>query len=172
MLIECPECKEKVSDTAEVCIHCGAPIVKAKKERVKFNDLPVSEQEKLRNEFYEKYPKHKTLPAKIKKTSEFIFLIWMAPIALFLVIGIILKFESTPSYVTAFISVGAFLVLTVLLIVMSNKTNRVNTVSEKRFYTWLEEKGYTVYAVLDEKSKRIYDSITDIAAEEKKYGLD
>ena len=25
-LIECPECKEKVSDKALVCIHCGFPL--------------------------------------------------------------------------------------------------------------------------------------------------
>jgi uncharacterized membrane protein YvbJ len=38
-LINCPECKNKVSNTADSCPHCGAPISGIKKRRQKSSSI-------------------------------------------------------------------------------------------------------------------------------------
>lgn len=67
-LVECPNCKQQVSDTRKNCIHCGAmlspipenEIVKEQEQKTlrKFNQLKNNEQDDLWKEFYQKYPKY------------------------------------------------------------------------------------------------------------------
>ena len=39
MLIQCPECKNSISDKANACPHCGAPNEKAKRVIDLFNNM-------------------------------------------------------------------------------------------------------------------------------------
>ena len=82
-LILCPYCKKTISDTAEICIHCGQPLQRAPqaagqpaqaqpvRENVSaartetaeqntknYEELPFEEKKKLRRQFNAKYPQY------------------------------------------------------------------------------------------------------------------
>lgn len=82
-LILCPYCKKTISDTAEICIHCGQPLRRAPqaagqpaqaqpvRENVSaartetaeqntknYEELPFEEKKKLRRQFNAKYPQY------------------------------------------------------------------------------------------------------------------
>ena len=175
MLIQCPACGEKVSDTAESCVHCGARIAKEKQKPTKFNDLPESEQEKLRAEFMETFPNHKKKFDKLQKIFKLVWggiiILLVLMIAVTFPVGI--KLGDTAAYTDLGVFGGLCFVYLVFMCICFPKLARASMVFEKRMQLWLqEEKGYTVDMVLSRKWKKIYDSIVDLAAEEKRYGLD
>lgn len=38
-LIKCPECGKEISDKAELCIHCGLPLIELKKQQKKISKI-------------------------------------------------------------------------------------------------------------------------------------
>lgn len=82
-LILCPYCKKTISDTAEICIHCGQPLRRApqaagqpaqaqpvrenvsaartesaEQKTKNYEELPFEEKKKLRRQFNAKYPQY------------------------------------------------------------------------------------------------------------------
>lgn len=66
-LIICPNCGKSISDTTEKCFHCGYNLrtqTVAPTELQRFNKLTVSEQDKLRKEYYSKNPEYESYNKK------------------------------------------------------------------------------------------------------------
>lgn len=104
-LILCPYCKKTISDTAEICIHCGQPLRRApqaatqpaqaqsvrgnvsaartesaEQKTKNYEDLSFEEKKQLRRQFNAKYPQYakydeRDLFAKKSKIFEWIFFV-------------------------------------------------------------------------------------------------
>lgn len=94
-LVKCKNCGNDVSDSAQKCPHCGCDLKTETLKKVKadnFSDLPLQDQEKLINEFYDTYPSYKNVDAKIdkclqiKKITDVISWIGLGLIILFAII--------------------------------------------------------------------------------------
>ncbi len=65
-LIECPQCGKQVSDTAELCVHCGA-VLKEPPAPKNYAELPAAEKEALDLEFEREHPACSVRRAEKKK---------------------------------------------------------------------------------------------------------
>ena len=104
-LILCPYCKKTISDTAEICIHCGQPLRRApqaatqpaqaqpvrenvsaartetaEQKTKNYEELPFEEKKQLRRQFNAKYPQYtkydeRDLFTKKSKIFEWIFFV-------------------------------------------------------------------------------------------------
>lgn len=104
-LILCPYCKKTISDTAEICIHCGQPLRRApqaatqpvqaqpvrenvsasrtesaEQKTKNYEDLSFEEKKRLRTQFNAEYPQYaqydeRDLFAKKSKIFEWIFFV-------------------------------------------------------------------------------------------------
>ena len=168
-LIECPHCKETVSDSCERCIHCGERIRKGSQggeavqeerdqgERL-FRELSKAEQESLWSEFYALYPKYEKVGVRGNSYKK---ILWYAgleacilPITAFLV-NFFLKGKdilSSETFLMGLSFIGVLFLkgmITIILMatVFLKKNKRQKLIVLKRFQAWLDaEKGinYTV----------------------------
>lgn len=115
-LILCPYCKKTISDTAEICIHCGQPLRRApqaatqpaqaqsvreyvsaartesaEQKTKNYEDLSFEEKKRLRKQFNAKYPQYtkydeRDLFAKKSKIFD-----WISGIAVVLLLVLVLR---------------------------------------------------------------------------------
>lgn len=83
-LIFCPNCGKQVSDTVDVCIHCGAPIKEALPAPKDFSGLPKEQQLAMDAEFEGRYVGHS--PMKSEKRRKRFSIICTV---IFLVLGVL-----------------------------------------------------------------------------------
>lgn len=114
-LILCPYCKKTISDTAEICIHCGQPLRRApqaagqpaqaqpvrenlsaartesaEQNTKNYEELPFEEKKQLRRQFNAKYPQYtkydeRDLFTKKSKIFGWIFFVASLPVCILMI---------------------------------------------------------------------------------------
>ena len=181
-LITCPECGKSVSDTADTCIHCGAPlrctaeVVQPEAEKEQYYKLSFSRQAELKDEFNNQFPKY----AQVKdRNNLFLALI----IVCYIVVVILLfhffyKFLITKNLSDYWFSISDYWfsitwlsialccdIIAIVLNVLKKRNKKKNLIVLKKYQTWLLHSKNIEYKVYftgkESKWQKIYDSIND-----------
>lgn len=88
-LITCPHCGKSVSDSVDICIHCGGSLHERPAVEREFAALPAEEQKNLREEFEKAYPEYKDSDKKMKPMTKKVNVLAVIGVA-FLVTGMVL----------------------------------------------------------------------------------
>jgi len=184
MLTTCPACGKQVSDTAKICVHCGAALNPAGTSLKKYNNLSDAKTQEFMNEFVSTFPKYGRRLDKSdkfsKKTSVVSISLTVIAVALLVLVFLVSEgiLEFPQAVITALIAVLVLITAGLLTFVIAvrfllRKHMRFKALYIKKYYTWLEKcKGYSADVVLDAKTKKYYDAITSIESEEKLFGVD
>lgn len=173
-LIECPQCKKRISDSAKVCVHCGYDLAKARRleqEKREFNRLPENEQQALQNEFYSQFPNYEKTQKSINKynlISRIIYIGWFIFALIFIILQIAHKafkvdFQGDALMALAIVDGIILFVLSFFLIpvrILWRKYQRKFLTYIKGFQEWLlQVKQITYKVILDKKQMKIFESI-------------
>lgn len=185
-LIVCPKCGKNVSDTTEKCFHCGFNLVTRSEAPVvlqRYNRLPVSEQNKLRSEYYKLNPEYESFDRQHKKFIKITNIIYIIGaicglIAFCFYFGSkIYRLVNNTNITWTLISILIFVVLEIGTILTSFIMRKVpykryrynNLIIEKKFQKWLKDKKNIEYVVTfkekQKKDKEFFDQI-DITKDE------
>lgn len=173
-LITCLECGKSVSDTADTCIHCGAPlrctaeVVQPEAEKEQYYKLSFSRQAELKDEFNNQFPKY----AQVKDRNN----LFLALIIVCCIVAVILMLPAVYFFITKnlsdflFVEICLFLSLSMdiiasVLYVLKNRNKKKNLIVLKKYQTWLLHSKNIEYKVYftgkESKWQKIYDSIND-----------
>lgn len=182
-LIECPNCKRKISDTQPACIHCGYLLLKEnfsveaegeeekESEKKQFDDIERSEQTALWDEFYHIHPKYRKVKNKMLQQEKLQKwrVVDLIMFILLLIGGRFLIDEEKIVSVQLFYGGVALYVLfclrmvvtAIILKILLNKNKKRWLIVLKRFQQWLSEKKQIEYTVKFEtiKQKRYFECI-------------
>ncbi len=170
MIINCPNCENKISDKAKKCPHCefvfNENVELANNAKMEnYEDLDVERIETLSKEFEKEYPEL----VKVQKNS--IYRLY-AVIGLYVAMAILLianainfiSYLNSSGSVVLLILLPLLFVLCLIGIVVITKVQKKSTYGliklDKHYEYWLKERG--VYYLSDFNSgedKKIYESI-------------
>lgn len=176
-LITCPNCGKEVSDTNCKCFHCCYDFITQKEKPQKLPDygaFTLSEQEKLRKEFYSTNSKYERYIKKTVKLIKLINITYVLSILFtlsfitFSITAKIVRFEFTESMAIIILIVVGFWIITITSNVILRKVpfrkyRKKELLIEKKFQKWLKEEKNVNYVVpftkKQKKDKAFFDSI-------------
>lgn len=182
-LIECPNCKRKISDTQPACIHCGYLLKKEnisaetageeekESEKKQFDDIERSEQTALWDEFYHIHPKYRKVKNKMLQQEK--LQKWrVVDLIMFILLLIggrflideekIVSVQLFYGGVTLYALFCLRMVVTAIVLkILLSKNKKRWLIVLKRFQQWLSEKKQIEYTVKFEtiKQKRYFECI-------------
>ncbi len=162
-LVTCPHCGKNVSDSVEICIHCGGSLKEnptPEKER-EYAALPIEEQKSLRKEYDSNCPEL----CKSEKMNNIAAFLYLISFLLVFIGAVLFGVLAAMDFITgAFICAGIFFMGfagTWIAYFCSKSFNKRYLTSLKRFQKWLErEKGVHYSATLDEKDRKFFDQVS------------
>lgn len=164
-LIQCTKCGGQVSDSANVCPHCGYDFSEEAKE---FSRLSEGKKRTLRREYDVVNPRYAAVEEKDRKLHKaeiILVVIFLIGDMIFLTIGTVCEFDESKMwaiilYILFFCALMAICVALIVVVVNKKKTKREILKELKRFQTWLRiEKKLDYHVVLSQKEKYIFDEI-------------
>lgn len=166
-LITCPHCGKSVSDSVDICIHCGGSLHERPAVEREFAALPAEEQKNLKEEFEKAYPEYKDSDKKMKPMTKKVNILVIFGV-IFLVTGLVLcpvffiVFPgSWKGIVTLCVFVAAEVIVTIPARYYSSVEWKYKMKKSKQLQAWLKrEKNVNYTVLLDEKDRKKFEQIT------------